>query len=75
MQRLKEEGRDPAQPNFASKPTNAEDLNVATKDDHKEEVVSMTKPGVTRKITLEELAAHANAGNPWFVVRGEVRRI
>lgn len=34
--------------------------------------VKMTKDGVTRIITLEELRQHDNDEQPWFVVHGEV---
>ena len=70
MQRLKDQGRDPAKPIFG-----ASGSNEPVRDDALvvQEVVSMTKPGVTRKITTEELAEHTNVENPWFVVKGEVR--
>jgi hypothetical protein len=70
MQRLKDQGKDPAKPLFgapASNDTAANDEPVV------QEVVSMTKPGITRKITKEELAEHTGVENPWFVVKGEVR--
>jgi nitrate reductase (NAD(P)H) len=70
MQRLKDQGRDPAKPIFGVSGSNE---TVRDDDLVVQEVVSMTKPGVTRRITKEELAEHTNAENPWFVVKGEVR--
>lgn len=34
--------------------------------------VAMTKPGVQRAITVDELRKHDNDQDPWFVVNGEV---
>lgn len=43
-----------------------------TPDDVKpKEEVSLTKPGITRKITVEELKRQDRA-QPWFVINGEV---
>ncbi|KAG2006713.1 acyl-CoA dehydrogenase [Coprinopsis cinerea AmutBmut pab1-1] len=69
MQRLKDAGQDPSKPEFNPKRSAS---SVVAKPAEPVEEVKMTKPGVTRKITLEELAAHAHDETPWFVVRGEV---
>ncbi|KAF2204072.1 nitrate reductase [Delitschia confertaspora ATCC 74209] len=34
--------------------------------------IKMTKDGVDREITIDELRKHDNVENPWFVVNGEV---
>ena len=70
MQRLKDQGRDPTKPIFG---VSVAEETVRNDDTVVQEVVSMTKPGVNRKITKEELAEHTGADNPWFVVKGEVR--
>ena len=69
MQRLKDEGQDILNPMFRQGA--AKDNVAATMADVKEKIV-MTLPGVTRKITLEELQAHNTESEPWFVVEGEV---
>ncbi|KAJ2926667.1 hypothetical protein H1R20_g10437, partial [Candolleomyces eurysporus] len=69
MQRLKDQGRDPTKPVFGVSALNE---TVQNEDAVEQEVVSMIKPGVTRKITKEELAEHTGTDNPWFVVKGEV---
>ena len=35
--------------------------------------IVLTNPDVNRKVTAEELEAHAKEGEAWFVVQGEVR--
>ena len=67
-QRLKAEGQDITRPVFSIK-KQAEVAQVIKKDDKPLEV--MTKAGVTRKITSEELASQ-DKERPWFVVNGEV---
>jgi len=66
MQRLKDQGLDPTNPLFSDatpKPTGL----VAPP-----QTIVMTKPDINRKISMEELAAHSTAENPWFVLHGEV---
>lgn len=65
MQRLKDEGRDILKPNFHTSPS--ESIGKVAK----EEMVSMIKTGVVRKITTAELKIHSSAEKPWFVVNGE----
>lgn len=70
MQRLKDQGMDPSKPVFLSD-LSSEGIK-AFKMPFSE--VRMTKPGVDRKITAEELATHKQGDEPWFAVKGEVRR-
>jgi cytochrome b involved in lipid metabolism len=69
MSRMKEEGLDPLNPVFATSPSRqpATPQTVA-----KAAEVKMTKAGVDRQITMEELEAHNKESEPWFVVKGEV---
>lgn len=69
MQRMKDEGRDISNPMFRNA-AGGTDSAVPTAMVVKEEVV-MTKEGVMRKITMEEVKAHSSAEEPWFVVKGE----
>ena len=72
MERMKDAGLDPSQPVFTK--ISAEDLEI--KELSKEAAVKpqivMTKAGINRKITLDELKAHNKESEPWFVVNGEV---
>lgn len=70
MQRLKDQGQDPAYPGFCSSSQAASMVSVAPVPPA---TVGMVKPGVDRKITMKELAAHATSEDPWFVIQGEVR--
>lgn len=70
MQRLKDASMDPTRPQFDS--SLSQDAPPSKHQEPVVELVSMTKAGVTRQITVEELAAHSNSQNPWFVIRGEV---
>jgi nitrate reductase (NAD(P)H) len=71
MERLKNSGQDPTRPRFGDdgKRPQAPATTLANTDNVAE--TPMTKPGVDRKITLEELEAQ-DKEHPWFVVRGEV---
>lgn len=79
MERLKEEHDveavlDPG-PRFVDPPSAAEtEIVTLSKESAKVKKVAvvMTKPGVERKITMEELKAHNKESEPWFVVHGEV---
>ncbi|KAH8091844.1 hypothetical protein BXZ70DRAFT_1001920 [Cristinia sonorae] len=64
MERMRAEGKDPVHPSFDTAQT---DVPVS----HPASEVCMTKPGVTRKITPEEVKTH-DPRKPWFVVNGEV---
>jgi nitrate reductase (NAD(P)H) len=70
MQRIKDDGMDPTKPVF-SRGTPTTRSPQAIKVELIEE--PMTKPGIDGKITAVELEAHQREGDPWFVVRGEVR--
>jgi nitrate reductase (NAD(P)H) len=68
MQRLKSGGLDPAKPVFSeSPPKPLQPIKAALLEG------SLTKPGINRKITAIELDAHRREGDPWFMVKGEVR--
>ncbi|KAL7410259.1 hypothetical protein BDY24DRAFT_400640 [Mrakia frigida] len=69
MQRMKDEGRDISNPMFRN--AVGSDAAVPTAMVAKQEVV-MTKEGVNRKISMEEVKAHSSPEEPWFVVLGEV---
>lgn len=68
MQRMKDEGRDISNPMFRN--AVGSDAAVPTAMVAKQEVV-MTKEGVNRKISMEEVKAHSSPEEPWFVVLGE----
>ncbi|VDB91648.1 unnamed protein product [Peniophora sp. CBMAI 1063] len=68
MERMRNAGSDPARPYFSSTdrgPTAAIANDAATKE------VQMVKPGVTRKITPQELSEQ-DPQTPWFVVHGQI---
>lgn len=67
MQRLKDSGMDPARPTFSNEEPVRIPSQVAIAPS-----LSMTKPGVNRKITPEELEGHNSEKEPWFAVNGEV---
>lgn len=74
MQRLKDSGLDPANPAFHKKSSDEDQLAARARQavaTQKPQIV-MTKRGVDRKITLDELKAHNTGAEPWFVVEGEV---
>ncbi|GAA5967839.1 hypothetical protein JCM11641_005782 [Rhodosporidiobolus odoratus] len=73
MERLKEAGEDPANPSFV-KVSDEEQLAKRARSEvvEKKPTIVMTKPGVDRVITQEELEAHNKEEEPWFVVDGEV---
>ncbi len=67
MERMKAEGRDILKPTFRIQgPPLASAAPV-----EKAKEVSMVKEGVDRLITMEELKAHSDHANPWFVVDGQ----
>jgi nitrate reductase (NAD(P)H) len=66
---MKNAGEDYQKPTFSSttvEPVSTDEIKQVANDD-----VLMTKPGITRKISMEELQAH-DKSKPWFVVKGEV---
>jgi nitrate reductase (NAD(P)H) len=70
MERLKANGQDPTRPHFGDDQDAPKSTTAMTNTNIVAET-PMTKPGVDRKITLEELHAQ-DKEHPWFVVRGEV---
>lgn len=73
MERMKDLGLDILNPIFTDAPA-AEDTEILelSKQKAKKVAVVMTKAGVDRKISLEELKAHNTEAEPWFIVNGEV---
>lgn len=73
MQRLQDLGQNILEPIF-TEPVAKEDLEILklSKIKAKKITIVMTKEGVDRKITREELVAHNSPAEPWFVVDGEV---
>jgi len=70
MQRLKDKEHDPSKPHFSNVPlTSSDSSNKPVKGTNE---VSMTKPGVVRKISVEELQSPEARQDAWFVVRKEV---
>ncbi|OAX35875.1 hypothetical protein K503DRAFT_867968 [Rhizopogon vinicolor AM-OR11-026] len=67
MERMKVAGEDITKPVFGE---NGKDLRPRAPKPQSDDVC-LTKPGVNRKITLEEFKAQ-NHQQPWFVVNGEV---
>ncbi|KAJ7594499.1 nitrate reductase [Mycena floridula] len=65
MQRLKDEGYDPARPAFSTQAP-------IFKASPSESLACMIDPKVTRLISSEEIQAHSNSVQPWFVVDGQV---
>ena len=69
MQRLKDQGLNPAIPESNMSAANTVPTGVAPPP----LTITMTRADVKRNITAEELAAHATPENGWFVIQGEVR--
>jgi len=69
MQRLKNEGLDPSKPNFSADTSS----KSVTKPEIRTSEVQMTKPGITRKISVTELQSARGKKEAWFIVKGEVR--
>jgi nitrate reductase (NAD(P)H) len=68
MQRLKDKEIDPSKPQFSdAHPTSSYSNTVKAISE-----ISMTKPGVIRKIRAEELKSSEARENAWFVVRGKI---
>ncbi|KAG6833878.1 hypothetical protein H0H87_007889 [Tephrocybe sp. NHM501043] len=70
MTRLKDQGKDPSKPVFSAALLDLRETTTATPA--VPQPVSMTRPGVDRKITVEEFRAHANSERPWFVISDKV---
>ena len=72
MQRLKDEGLDPATPDNwtnASTPNKENDIRA---DIRSSKEVLMTRPGISRRITTSDMASVLAREQAWFVVQGEV---
>ncbi|GAA5913630.1 uncharacterized protein JCM6883_004028 [Sporobolomyces salmoneus] len=76
MERMKEAGIDPLKPEFKEKNSSSLDQGpnkTLDKVVSKKPQVVMTKPGVDRKITMDEVRAQGSSEEtPWFIVHGEV---
>jgi len=74
MQRMKDAGLDPLKPVFTKSVKSDSDIDtVLERSIAKKPRVVMTKPGVSRMITMEEVRAQgATEEDPWFIVHGEV---
>lgn len=74
MQRMKDAGLDPLKPVFKKTSNSETDIDrVLESAVSKKPQVVMTKPGVSRMITMEEVQAQgATEEDPWFIVHGEV---
>ncbi|GAA5880530.1 hypothetical protein JCM8547_002039 [Rhodosporidiobolus lusitaniae] len=71
MQRLKDDGLNPAMPSFVKRSEEDELIIAQAKEAAaaKKKKMVMTKPGITRNITKAELEAHNTEAEPWFVCR------
>ena len=69
MERVKKAGGDLTNGYWGEK-LNGEEASVSVEPQAAE--IKMTKDGLERKITLEELKEHETDENPWFVMNGEV---
>ncbi|APA05753.1 hypothetical protein SS1G_01885 [Sclerotinia sclerotiorum 1980 UF-70] len=69
MERVKATGRDLAN-GFWGEEMGSGDASVALIDEKKD--IKMTKDGMKREISIEELRQHKNEKEPWFVLNGEV---
>ena len=69
MQRLKDQGLNPATPESSASATNTTPTDLVPSLS----TITMTRADINRKITAEELASHATPENGWFVIQGEVR--
>lgn len=75
MERLKDFGQDILNPIFTLD-TTVEDAEILELSKLavavKKVAVVMTKEGIDRKISMQEVEAHSSEAEPWFVVGGEV---
>ncbi|KAH7886818.1 hypothetical protein F5I97DRAFT_1058506 [Phlebopus sp. FC_14] len=69
MERMKNVGQDITKPSFGERFTAS--ITNATPRAPQAQQITLTKPGVTRKITSDELKRQ-DREHPWFVVNGEV---
>ncbi|KAF9239851.1 hypothetical protein BU15DRAFT_46396 [Melanogaster broomeanus] len=66
MERMKVERKDILKPSFGKSDSNTKPIELEDEPD-----IPLTKPGVDRKITLEELK-NQDKQQPWIVINGEV---
>lgn len=69
MERVKKAGGNLSNGYWGEK-IGGEDTDAPVSEEAKE--VKMTKDGLARSITIDELRKHDNDENPWFVINGEV---
>jgi nitrate reductase (NAD(P)H) len=69
MERVKEAGGDLANGYWGEKAP-GEIQEVVVKEPEKQ--IAMTNPQINRQITIQELKAHSDEQEPWFVINGEV---
>ncbi len=69
MERVKNAGGNLANGYWGEK-IGGEEAEELVKEEVKE--VSMTKDGLKRVVTIDELRKHDNEQDPWFVIHGEV---
>ncbi|PQE11450.1 nitrate reductase protein [Rutstroemia sp. NJR-2017a WRK4] len=69
MERVKAQGGNLAN-GFWGEKVGGEEESSTPVEEKKE--IKMTKDGITREISIEELRAHDNDQEPWFVLNGEV---
>lgn len=69
MERVKNAGGNLANGYWGEK-IGGEEAEELVKEEAKE--VSMTKDGLKRVVTIDELRKHDNEQDPWFVIHGEV---
>lgn len=72
MQRLKDAGLDPSNPNFSADPSAPGQTDVMDGLKAEAQAVQMTKPYNKSKISITELGSPEAKEHAWFVVRGEV---
>lgn len=71
MQRLKDEGIDPSQPNFSMSSNPSAPANVVNTKPPGQ--ICMTNSSITRRISQSELESDQAKTEAWFVVHGEVK--
>ena len=70
MERVKKEGGDLTNGRWGERIEGEAETKPKEQEETKE--ILMTKDGLKHEITIEELRAHGNETDPWFVVNGEV---
>ena len=70
MERVKKAGGDLTNGKWGERIEGEEEPQTGEQEEKKE--VSMTKDGLKHEITIDQLRAHDNEHDPWFIVKGEV---